>query len=66
MQSNMFYPLDNEKHDSLMAVLDSLNARYGRNTVKTAAQGTTREWRLNRQKLSPLYTTNIKEIIVAK
>lgn len=66
VQHNLFYPLDNEKHDSLMAVLDSLNARYGRNTIKTAAQGTTRQWRLNRQKLSPLYTTNIKDIIVAK
>lgn len=66
VQHNLFYPLDNEKHDRVMAVLDSLNARYGRGTLKSAAQGTMREWRLNRQRLSPLYTTDIREIIVAK
>lgn len=49
-----------------MAVLDSLNDKYGRGTLKHGAEGTKREWRLNRQRLSPLYTTNIDDIIVAK
>lgn len=66
VQQNLFYPLDLEKHNRLMAVIDTLGERYGRTAVQTAAQGTKREWRLNRQRLSPLYTTNIKDIIVAR
>lgn len=66
VQNNMFYPFDHEKHDSLMAVLDSLNDKYGRGTLKHGAEGTTREWRLNRRRLSPLYTTNIEDIIVVE
>lgn len=66
VQGNMFYELDRERHDKLMAVIDGLNGQYGRGTVKCGAEGTTREWRLNRQRLSPLYTTRIEDIIVAK
>lgn len=62
----MFYPLDQDKHTALMAAFDGMNEKYGRSTIKLAAEGTKREWRLNRQRLSPLYTTNINDIIVAE
>ena len=66
VQRNMFYPFDHERHDRLMAVLDGMNDKYGRGTLKHGAEGMRREWRLNRKKLSPLYTTDIDDIITAK
>jgi DNA polymerase V len=60
----MFDPVDRDKHQQLMAVFDSLNVRYGRNTVKTGAQNTGRQTRLtNQSKLSPRYTTVWEEIL---
>jgi DNA polymerase V len=51
--------LFNVLHDKtdLMKCMDSINARYGRNTVHVAAQGTTQKFAMRRGFLSPQYTT---------
>jgi DNA polymerase V len=62
-QGALFDPVDYEKHAAVMRTLDRLNARYGANTVKSAAQGSGLRWKLRQEKLSPCYTTKWKDII---
>lgn len=45
------------KERRLMNVMDRINSRWGRNTLKPAAMGTEREWQMQRKLLSPRYTT---------
>ncbi|MDX1910753.1 MAG: Y-family DNA polymerase [Saprospiraceae bacterium] len=63
-QLALFDPIDREKHEKLMTAFDAVNTRFGRNTVRTAAQtlgGATRLTQQNR--LSPSYTTKWKEAL---
>lgn len=46
--------------------MDTLNNRYGRNALRIASQGYSTSWKLKQEKISPAYTTNISDIIVAK
>ncbi|WP_133406746.1 Y-family DNA polymerase [Parashewanella tropica] len=46
----------------LMGVMDSLNQRYGRDTVFVSAQGTQVKWGMRRNFLSPQYTTSWKAV----
>lgn len=43
--------------DALSVVADELNARYGRETVRLAASGVRRRWKLKADMRSPCYTT---------
>ncbi|MGF1736784.1 Y-family DNA polymerase [Photobacterium satsumensis] len=47
---------------ALMAVFDSLNQRYGRDSVFLAAQGIEPKWTMRRDFLSPQYTTQWRDI----
>ncbi len=63
-QMSLFDPIDHEKHHRLMDALDSVNKRFGRNTLRTAAQTIGGSARLTQQnRLSPSYTTNWKEAL---
>ena len=46
----------------LMEAMDSLNARFGRNTVFPAAMGIERGWKLRAAHHSPRYTTRLDEL----
>ena len=48
-----------------MEVIDSVNKEYGRGKITIAAQGTT-PFHMNREHLSPCYTTDWKDILVVK
>lgn len=56
------------ERDQLLATMDRINRKMGRNTLWTASQGlTTQEqsqgnWRMNRSHLSPAYTTRWNDI----
>lgn len=50
---------DNPK---LMKCLDSINQRYGNDTLQIAGHGVTRPWQMKRQFLSPHYTTKWRDI----
>ena len=65
LQGSLFTPDSHEKHARLMAVLDSVNKVCGRGTLVVAAQGT-EPFRMNREHLSPRYTTDWKELLVVK
>ncbi|WP_278034966.1 Y-family DNA polymerase [Flavobacterium nitratireducens] len=56
----------NPKHQPLMSVIDKLNKSYGTNKIKFATQSLGRQWKMRQEKLSPSYTTRIKDIITIK
>ncbi len=66
-QTDLFRPIEtDEKHQKLMHALDGINKLLGKNTVKMAAQGFNKQWRLKQEKLSGHYTTRLKEIFRIK
>ena len=66
MQLNLFDDRDREKFQKVMLVMDNLNASYGRQKVKIAAQGFDRKWKLKNEKLSPCYTTRLSDVMEVK
>lgn len=59
-QQDLFAPnLDNMK---LMKCLDTINHKFGRNTLAFAAQGNEQKWSMRREFLSPQYTTRWTDI----
>ncbi len=72
VQQNLFYHSDFGKVNQLNKVLDSVNAKYGRDTLKIAVQGGLGEsrdedkWVMKRENLSKNFTTDIKDIIECK
>lgn len=66
LQADMFDIRNRTKYKKAMLAMDSLNATYGRQKVKIAAQGFDRKWKLKNEKLSPCYTTSLKDILVVK
>jgi DNA polymerase V len=63
LQANLFDTKDREKFNKVMTVMDNLNASYGKQKVKIAAQGFDRKWKLKNEKLSPCYTTKLEDIL---
>ncbi|MCL2073692.1 MAG: Y-family DNA polymerase [Marinilabiliaceae bacterium] len=64
IQGNMFHQIDNVKHNNLMKTIDNLNNSFGNNTVKVAA--VSGQYEMQRNKLSPRYTTRIQDVIKVK
>lgn len=63
-QASLFgaWGADNLDGARLMATLDVINQRWGRGTLKSAAEGITKPWQMKRQRLSPGYTTDWNEL----
>ena len=68
VQGALFDRVDRAKHAAVMKTLDVINSKYGRDTLKIAAQGTGKDkkWRLRQEKLSPSYTTKWEDIIAVR
>lgn len=52
-----------EKHEKLMQTVDALNATFGQQKIRLAAQDLQRVWKMKQEHLSPCYTTKLKDII---
>lgn len=63
IQQNLFEQHNTDRLNAVSQVTDFLNARYGDRTVKLAVQGSSGEWKLKQEKLSPGYTTRWNEIL---
>ncbi|WP_425263251.1 Y-family DNA polymerase [Vibrio owensii] len=59
-QRDLFDPAPNNSR--LMGVFDSINSRYGTDTVFLGAQGINQRWSMRRDRLTPQYTTNWNHI----
>ena len=53
----------NPKHINLMKAIDKVNNRFGQQKIRLSIQDQKRIWKMKQEKLSPRYTTSIKDII---
>jgi DNA polymerase V len=63
VQEGLFDRKDSARRITLMRTLDRLNSRYGRNTLTFAAAGRRQPWKMQRDRLSPCYTTEWEELL---
>lgn len=62
-QRDLFVRRDPQREQALMAVVDQVNARYGRDTLKLASEGTGDQvWKMRQVSRSPRYTTRWHEL----
>lgn len=64
-QLNLFTK-ENPKHKPLMAAIDHLNRKYKSDKIKLGNQDLQKTWKMKQERLSPKFTTNIKDILVVK
>lgn len=62
VQLSFFDEVDRDRHSKLMKVMDTINRRDGRNTIGVASQSL-EGIKMNREHLSPCYTTDWNDII---
>ena len=53
------------RRERLMVVMDGINSRWGRGTMRYLAEGLAQPWQMKRQRMSPRYTTSWAELPVA-
>lgn len=53
------------RRERLMAIMDGINHRWGQGTARYLAEGLEQPWRMNRQRMTPRYTTCWEELPVA-
>ncbi|MBN2189191.1 MAG: Y-family DNA polymerase, partial [Chitinispirillaceae bacterium] len=63
VQMSLFDTADRERQSRALRSMDRLNAVYGRDTVRVAAQGFGRKWKLRQERRSPCYTTRMEDLI---
>lgn len=66
IQTSIFSTADREKLNKLSQISDSLNSKYGRDKLKLAVQGSSKDWHLKHEKLSPCYTTRWNDLLKVK
>ena len=54
---------ENPKHRPLMTAIDRMNKRFKADKIKLANQDLKRTWKMRQERLSPKYTTQLKDII---
>ncbi len=60
---NLFAHAPDALDDNLMAAIDAINKRFGKNTVRLTAELVDQKWQPAHHKRSPNYTTDIDDII---
>jgi len=65
-QTILFASRDPERSAKAMSALDSVNARFGRGTLRPASMGLKRPWAGRQARHSPRYTTCVTEILIGK
>ena len=53
------------KNEKLMSVMDAINKKYDRNTIRLASEGFKKSWSMKRELKTPNYTTQWSELPVA-
>ena len=66
IQGNLFDEVNREKQAALSKAIDEINHKNGHNTIRMAVQGYNKNWHLKNEYISKQYTTNLKDIIIAK
>lgn len=50
------------KSDELMAAIDQINRKMGKETIKLASEGFRKPWKMKQENKSPSYTTKWQDI----
>ena len=58
--------VDNERSEKMMKALDATNAKWGRGTLFLAGEGVDKSWKMRSEHKSPNYTSDWREIPVAR
>lgn len=66
MTNDLFAPQPRKNSDALMAVVDAINAKQGRGTVRLGRDTSVGQWSMRREHLSPAYTTSWHGLPVAR
>ena len=71
IQTNLFEDSKHEKSKKLMQVIDTLNAKMGKNEwamsmVGYAAAGINKDWKMNMAQRSPRYSTHWQELLTVR
>lgn len=62
-QGELFEADDKARGKALMDAIDSINKRYGRDSIVFGSKGLHRHWRSRSQQLSPAYTTRWSDLV---
>ncbi|RFZ91294.1 Y-family DNA polymerase [Mucilaginibacter conchicola] len=63
VQFNLFNTYEHSREQKLSELMDGLNSRYGRGTLRLAADSFERKWAMKQEFLSKQYTTDWKHIV---
>jgi DNA polymerase V len=63
-QGNFLDTRDRARSKTLMATIDSINHRMGRNSVFYAASGIHRPWAMSAKMRSPHFTTDWEQLLI--
>lgn len=66
IQGNLFYQGDTQRLKKIHELMDKINKSEGRDTLKIAAQGFSKKWKLKNRFLSKRYTTRWDELMEIK
>jgi len=66
IQPNLFYNYNIEKHDRISETIRKINTKHGKDSIRLATISPSETWRLQRNYLSPRYTTDWKELFEVK
>ena len=62
IQPDLFIQPDKQK-DKLSKVMDEINAKCGKDSIKLAGEGIRKEWNMSRHMLSKRYTSDWNELL---
>ncbi|ADH84870.1 Y-family DNA polymerase [Desulfurivibrio alkaliphilus] len=62
LQPNLFQAQPDQRQEALMAAMDTINHKWGRETLHSAATGLLRDWKNRQNRKSPAYTTSWHEL----
>ena len=63
VQGDLWVSPDTPRRQALMRTIDAINGEWGRDTIRLAASGVRRGWRLRFEQRSPRYTTDWDELL---
>jgi DNA polymerase V len=65
LQTDLFSKVQvSPKSKALMAAMDKINRKMGKESVKLASEGFSRPWKMKQENKSPCYTTKWEDVPV--
>ena len=57
---------DDKRKEVLMNAFDSINQKYGKNSLRIASEGMEKKWLMKRSRCSSNFTTNLKDLLTVR